>query len=377
MREMLFLACFVAIVLVIVIDLLAWLILLYKKASPVLPLSSWPAVAVLVPARNEEKNLPACLQSLLSLHYPEDKLIILVGNDASTDQTLVIAEQWSKKYPHIRVINITNTVGMARGKANVLAQLAQQCPADVQYIFMTDADIRPNPAWIKQMLGALRSGVGLVNGTTTVCGASPWARWQQTDWAVALGLSKAYTYLPVVGGTLSAIGNNMLICREAYKSTGGYENIPFSITEDYELLQQLKAKGYEAVQLLDESSSACTEPVQDLLTLLHQRKRWMTGAMRLPLPMVALLFIQAFFFPAILVVLYIDPLTGGLMLLLKLLAQFMLARIVLQRLGVKERPAAGFFYELYSFCLSLMLIVFYFLPLKIKWKNRQYQSNRA
>ena len=258
-----------------------------------------------------------------------------------------------------------------------MAQLAQQCPANVEYMFMTDADIRPNPEWIKQMLGAMRSGIGLVNGTTAVCGSNLGARWQQTDWAVALGLSKAYSYLPVIGSTLSAIGNNMLISREAYRATGGYESIPFSITEDYELLQQLKAKGYGVAQLLDESSSACTEPVQDLLTLLHQRKRWMTGAMRLPFPMVLVLFIQAFFFPAILVILYLQPSIGIVMLLLKLLSQYLLARIVLLRLGIKESPSAGFFYELYSFCLSLMLIVFYFLPIKINWKDRQYQSNRA
>ncbi|AHM59397.1 glycosyl transferase family protein [Flammeovirgaceae bacterium 311] len=356
----------------------AWWMLRHEAATLDYPAPQvWPYVAVLVPVRNEEEHLPACLQSLLRLQYPPEKLLILLGNDASTDATLSVAEQWSEKHPQIRVYTIEHTLGRARGKANVLAQLVHACPAEVDYFFMTDADIRPDPQWIKGLLQGLAPGVGLVNGTTTVGGDSFWARWQQTEWAVALGLAKAYTYLPRFGRTLTAIGNNMLISREAYRATGGYEAIPFSITEDFELMQQLDQKGYKTVHLMNRASSAVTEPVLNAAALLHQRKRWMTGALRMPLLMVAMLSGQYLFFLAIVLLLWQQPLLGILLLSLKLLAQYLLTKTVLERTGIKQLPKAGLFYELYSFLLNLVLLMFYFLPIPINWKDRNYRNNRT
>ncbi|EMR00907.1 glycosyltransferase [Cesiribacter andamanensis] len=371
------LLCLLAGLLVIALDVWAWLLLRRQRDTPGPVPADWPPVAVLLPVRNEQEHLPACLQSLLQLEYPADKLLILVGNDASTDATLALARDWSARHPQIQLVDVQHSLGLARGKANVLAQLARACPREVQYFFMTDADIRPHPGWLQRMLRALRPGIGLVNGTTTVGGNGLWARWQQTDWAVALGLAKAYAHLPGLGQTLTAIGNNMLISREAYEATGGYEAIPFSITEDYELLLQIRQRGYEAVQLMDAPSSARTEPVGHLSQLLHQRKRWMSGAMRLPLPMLGLLFLQAFYFPAIVVVLWQEPLLGLALVGTKLLAQQLLAHtVVRRRLQQPYRPGLWLLYEGYSFVLSLALIVFYFLPLKIKWKDRSYQSNQ-
>ncbi|WP_224996370.1 glycosyltransferase [Cesiribacter sp. SM1] len=372
------LVCILIVLLVIVTNLWAWYLLRHNRDVPEqLQERDWPPVAVLLPVRNEEKYLAACLKSLLQLEYPTEKLHILIGNDASTDRTAEIAAQWQVLHPQISVHNIEHNLGLARGKANVLAQLVHKCPAGVEYIFMTDADIRPNPLWIKGMLQGLGPGVGLVNGTTTVGGSGILARWQQTDWAVALGLAKAYTYLPGIGRTLTAIGNNMLISREAYRATGGYEAIPFSITEDFELMQQLNRQGYKAVQLMNRASSALTEPVAHVAALLHQRKRWMTGALRMPLLMVALLSVQYLFFGAFVVLLCLQPLTAILLLLMRLLAQNMLVGTVLKRTGIKQLPRAGLFYELYLFFFNLLLLLFYLLPIQINWKDRNYRNNRT
>ena len=46
-----------------------------------------PSVSVIVAARNEEDNIKNCLQSLLELNYPNEKLEIILVNDESTDKT--------------------------------------------------------------------------------------------------------------------------------------------------------------------------------------------------------------------------------------------------------------------------------------------------
>jgi hypothetical protein len=94
--------------------------------------------------------------------------------------------------------------------------------------------------------------------------------------------------------------------------------------------------------------------------------------------MVFLLFLQAFYFPAIVVVLWLQPFWGLLLVLLKLYLQHQLAKTVIHhRLQKPYRPGLWLLYELYSLVLSLVLIVFYFLPLKINWKDRRYRSNKA
>ena len=45
----------------------------------------YPPVSIIIPMRNEEKNVILCLSSLVSLDYPQYEIII--GNDSSTDKT--------------------------------------------------------------------------------------------------------------------------------------------------------------------------------------------------------------------------------------------------------------------------------------------------
>src|SRR5947209_595589 len=51
----------------------------------------WPFVSIIVPARDEERNLPALLPSLLSQHYPNYEVIVV--DDQSDDATPRILEE--------------------------------------------------------------------------------------------------------------------------------------------------------------------------------------------------------------------------------------------------------------------------------------------
>lgn len=363
---------FSGVLLVVLIDVLAYTLLLqYKDRPPARP-KSWPKVAVLIAARNEASTLPRCFAALEKLDYPADKLTVWIGNDASEDDTLSVAMEAVSGRANWHVLDVKEQWGRARGKANVLAQLTQGARNAADYYFVTDADVAVSSGWIKCILRFFRPGVGLLSGTSVVEGRSPFARLQAFDWALAMGLAKAFTYVPRFGQTLTAIGNNMAIERKAYEAVGGYENIPFSITEDYELHRQLKKKGYESLHISLEQVKARNLPVKDWGRLLHQRKRWMSGALQLPKTMVAILFVQALFFPSILIILFWNPFWGTSLLLLKLLAQGKLVRKMLFRLG-ETAPFPFLGYELYSFLLSMSLLLFYFLPIPVYWKGRPYR----
>lgn len=322
-----------------------------------------PKVSVLVAARNEEQNIRRCIHALLNLNYPKDKLDIRIGDDSSEDNTLQEARHAAKGNPLINIIEISENLGNARGKANVLAQLVKEARGDI--FFITDADIAVNKNWITGMLHGLRPGVGIVNGVTAVEDHGL----QNVDWLFATGMIKVITDL---GKPVTAIGNNMCVTREAYESVGGYESIPFSITEDYELFRQVSDKGFGLVQLMEPQALAWTKSIRGVKNLLHQRKRWMFGAVQLPFPVVALLLFQALFHWVVVPLLFIAPYLGCSILLLKMLVQTFFIIAIHKKLKLPVKWTSVLSYEPYSFGLSLLSSIFFLIPAKVKWKGRKY-----
>src|SRR5690606_37826554 len=271
------------------------------------------------------------------------------------------------EHPNLKVYRITKNIPGQLGKANVLAQLASN--AQGEFLFFTDADIRVPPDWVEGMLEGFSPKVGLVSGVTAISGNSLWERCQRIDWLFALGMVKVVNDF---GYSVTAVGNNMAVSRKAYDAVGGYAAIPFSVTEDFELLKQIKKKGFKGNQLFQQNRLAWSAPEPHLHRLLHQRKRWMKGALNLPLPFVTLLAIQALFFPSLILAFFIIPSLVLFAIVAKLLCQSIFIGYVMSKVGLKERLAMLLFYELYSLVFSLLLSMFYFLPIKMNWKGRKY-----
>ncbi|MBL3655632.1 glycosyltransferase [Fulvivirga sediminis] len=323
-----------------------------------------PKVSVLVAARNEQATLERCINALLELEYPTTQLEIFIGNDHSTDSTLEIAQSYANKYEHISVVDIQGNLGHARGKANVLAHLANLASGD--FLFITDADVAVPHGWIKGMLQGFKNNkVAIVTGVTGIENSF----YQDTDWLFALGMVKVITDL---GQPVTCMGNNMAISKEAYMSVGGYENIPFSITEDFELFKQVRKKKYDVVQLYRNDVFGLSLPAANIHQILNQRKRWMKGAVQLPFPIVSLLALQAIYYPAIVLLLCLVPLYGIILALLKIFLQSYFIRKAQITLHKKPINLKFIKYEAYSLLLSMASSIFYLLPIKTVWKGRKY-----
>ncbi|MEZ4901995.1 MAG: glycosyltransferase [Spirosomataceae bacterium] len=127
-------------------------------------------VSILIAARNEAHTILDCLQSVEALSYPKENLQILVGNDASEDDTEQLVQNFITEKPYFQLINVINRENSInatlKGKANVLAHLAQH--ATGEYLFFTDADIEVPKDWIQNMLLHFKKNVGIVTGITTM-----------------------------------------------------------------------------------------------------------------------------------------------------------------------------------------------------------------
>ncbi len=329
--------------------------------------SEMPVIAVLIAARDEEANIGACLDSLLAMDYPRDKLQIWVGDDASTDTTWQIMSTYAAKYSNINAHQITKNITLGNGKANVLAQLAQQSTSD--WVFITDADIQVPSQWVSAMLGAVENTeVALVTGTSLVDGSGYLAQIQRLDWLYATAMLKV---ISDIGTPVTTMGNNMAIKRSVYEAVGGFENLPFSVTEDLELFKQVK-KNHQTVNVFSAVVLNKSAPQQSILELLVQRKRWMRGGFELPIQLLGVLLVQAFYMPAVIILILLNPFFGVGFWLAKWLLKFVFSSISAKKLKEKVSLFDSFVAELFTMAFSLVSVLYYLWPGKVYWKGRGY-----
>ncbi|GAB2476521.1 hypothetical protein GCM10011375_21450 [Hymenobacter qilianensis] len=342
---------------------------LRKGAKPAPVAKPLPRVSILIAARNEEAAIGRCLSAVRALDYPAALVEVLLGDDGSTDQTRAHAEEAMQGYGGLfRCISITETLGAARGKANVLAHLARAATTD--FFFITDADIAVPRTWLSGMLAYARPGIGTVTGLTVVRGPRLFDRLQGLDWLLSLSLVQVVTDL---GKPVTAMGNNMLVTREAYEATGGYEALPFSVTEDFELFKAIVVRGFGFCNVFRPEVLALSLPIATPLGLLHQRRRWLRGVEALPWGLKLGLLVYGNFYLGVLALAWLAgpgpalAVLGG-----KMLAQGLLAAIVFRRVGLRAPLELLPAFELYTVWLTVSLIGFRLLGRRFNWKGRTY-----
>ncbi|HSZ24493.1 MAG TPA: glycosyltransferase [Cytophagaceae bacterium] len=345
-----------------------FLFLRLKKDEPSNNVKEQPFISILVAARNEEKNILSCLQAIEALSWPIGKLEVLIGNDQSTDETENIIRNFIKDKNHFKLFQIQHPLGLARAKANVLGQLAKNAKGD--FFFITDADVRVPQKWIQGLLSNYNENTGIVSGVTYTRGNNLFHYCQNIDWIYAFGMIKTVSdhSIPV-----TAVGNNMMISRSAYESTGGYENISFSVTEDLQLFLETLKCGWIYKNLMSADCLAETNPIDSLSKLFSQRKRWMQGAVRLPKILLLFLLLQAIFIPMIAITISLSPFWGIVLWVIKIGMQQCFIVFSFKKIGKKYDFIKGFIpFEIYSGLLSIIVLILYFIPTRVHWKGRKY-----
>ncbi len=97
-------------------------------------------LSILICAKNESANLLEHLPIVCTQDYTEYEVIVV--NDRSTDDSSIVLKQFQTKFPHLKVVTITEVSEDLKGKKNALAKGIQA--ASHPYLLMTDADCKPN-----------------------------------------------------------------------------------------------------------------------------------------------------------------------------------------------------------------------------------------
>lgn len=210
-------------------------------------------LSVIIPARDEQENLPKCLQSLLAQHEKvfalDQDWELLVVDDQSSDKTRAIAEEVARQYPGVRVlsappIELKNSARAFTGKTNACWAGAQA--AQGKWLLFTDADTCHEQGDLRRALHeADRNGVALLS-------YSP--RQIMTGVAqhvlmplIFSELASAYPPAKIndsADRTAAANGQFLMVDRKAYFSVGGHRAVGRSVLEDVDLASNLKRAKY-------------------------------------------------------------------------------------------------------------------------------------
>ena len=227
--------------LVVLVIVLSNILILHRARSHE-QLHIFPTVSILVPARNEERSIGGCIQSLLEQDYPTYEVIAL--DDQSSDGTFAILEQIASSQPRLKVLAGTPPPEGMSGKNWACAQLADQSQADL--LLFTDADTVFKPQSLRLTVSTMLSQhADLLTGFPRQS-VHTWGERLLVpffSWAVLCFIPLWVAYRLRLPALSSAVGQMMLFRREVYQKIRGHENLGAVIVDDLVLARRIKAAG--------------------------------------------------------------------------------------------------------------------------------------
>ena len=117
-----------------------------------------PVISVLIAAHNEEKMIGGKIDSVFATDYPPGKLEVLVGSDASTDQTIQILKQKKKTRSALHLFLFEER----QGKPGIINRLAQEARGEI--LIISDANVLLEPDTLTELVRYFKeTRIGLVD----------------------------------------------------------------------------------------------------------------------------------------------------------------------------------------------------------------------
>lgn len=266
----------------------AALLLLYKKGWNRQPEFSCPAdyipktrVSVLIPARNEAKNISACLESVLNNNFPAHLLEVIVIDDFSTDETAMIAMQYlhGKNGKLLSLKHYLEPGEQIQAyKKKALSIAVAEASGDL--IVTTDADCIVPPNWLIT-LAAFQE----MNHSRFIAAPVSFLRtnrsllyfFQSLDFMTMQGITAASLQTDL--GNMCN-GANLAFDKDAFFKVGGYAGIDHIASgDDMLLMYKMKIRFPDDIHYLKSREAIVkTNPQPDLTSFLNQRIRWSSKA---------------------------------------------------------------------------------------------------
>ncbi len=236
-------------------------------------------ISVIIPFRNESKNLIKSLRSIESQSYPKGNYEVIYVNDCSDDDSIEIFTQ-AEKPPNMKIISVPENFSPNAHKKRAIKFGIENSSGDV--IVTTDADCIHNKNWLSTVSAYFDEDTGFVSGPVKFNnGEKIFSKLQVIEFA---GLVLAGAGL--IGSGMPVICNaaNIAYRRIAYDEAGGLDDLMNLTSGDDELLMQkiYKNTDYKVRFCWNADALVETEANSSLTQFYQQRKRWSSKGLFYP-----------------------------------------------------------------------------------------------
>lgn len=210
----------------------------------------WPAVAAIVPARNEAECIVASIGSLLKQDYPGTLTLILVDDD-SDDGTAALAQSAAAQSGSQRPLTLVASRGVSPGWTGKLWALkqgidaARSLPRPPEYLLLTDADIAHTPDSVRALVARAESGNLVLTSLMAKLRCESFAERSHVPAFVyffQMLFPFAWVNAPA-NATAAAAGGCMLVKSEALARAGGVERVRGALIDDCSLARVMESVG--------------------------------------------------------------------------------------------------------------------------------------
>ena len=262
-------------------------------------------ITVIIVARNEEKNIAGCIESIIRQTYPENLFELILVDDHSIDSTAAIARSFAKN--NISVINLQDFTGSEN--LNSYKKKAVEIAiglAKGDLMATTDADCIVQPEWLHSIASFYEEFKPVFIAAPVVYinplpGDSFFKRilkiFQLLDFITLQGITGASVYKKFHS---MCNGANLAYEKNVFNEAGGFEGIDKVASGDDMLLMHKIKKIYpdKVMYLKSDNAIVQTQPAATLKDFMNQRIRWASKADKYTDPKIGAVLLLVYVFNA-------------------------------------------------------------------------------
>jgi poly-beta-1,6-N-acetyl-D-glucosamine synthase len=230
-------------------------------------------VSIIIPARNEERNIGLLLEALQQQTYPKESFEVIVVDDHSTDLTVEIV----RGFRGVILLKLEDDAINSYKKKAIEKGIAA---ARGDLILTTDADCIPPSAWLQTLVSFKQqtNAAFIVAPVDFNCNAEIVQVFQAMDFMVLQGITGASVYRNLHS---MCNGANLAYERKLFYEVSGFTGIDHIASGDDMLLMHKMAKKYpDRIQYLKSAAAiVSTKPMESWTSFFNQRIRWASKAM--------------------------------------------------------------------------------------------------
>lgn len=274
---------------------IVWLILGIQQIKPFLKnqmIEDYIDFSIIIPFRNEEKNLPALLHSISKLEYPNEHFKIYWVNDDSSDNSVQVIKTILKHHPHIVYEILNNHRESISPKKDAINWAMQHLKT--QWIITTDADCILPKDWLQLFNQTIQeTQAEMVVGSVLIPEKNQLLyQFQFFDW------------LSLQGVTLGSFGQkngflcngaNLAYTKRLFNQINRFTNNQnIASGDDVFLLQEAQRQHHKIEYLLHPDHLVLTQAESGWKQLFHQRVRWAAKTTQYTLPLSKIIALVVF-----------------------------------------------------------------------------------